>query len=160
MADWTIETIRDHFERLFELHDRLNTQRFESADKAVSAAFLASEKAIIKAEDAQRDYNVRSNEFRGQLDDQAKLFIARSEVAGMFKSLDDKIAVMQKATDQKFDEARLALEKMTAFYANEIAVLRESKSQLEGTKTGIKDMMGWILAAVAIGGFIVKIVFP
>jgi hypothetical protein len=35
------------------------------------ASFEASEKAIVKAENAQRDYNVRSNEFRGQLDDQA-----------------------------------------------------------------------------------------
>jgi len=70
-----------HIESILAERHRMYEHRFDASEEAVkaalsaqeklmSAAFAASEKAIVKAEEAQRDYNVRSNEFRGQLDDQ------------------------------------------------------------------------------------------
>jgi hypothetical protein len=79
-------------------------------EKAVAAAFLASDKAIIKAEEAQKEYNSRSNEFRGQLDDQAKTLMPRSETSGLLKGVDDRFDIVQKQVDD----------------------LRLSKAQLEG----------------------------
>jgi hypothetical protein len=97
--------------------------RFKAAETAVGAAlaankeltnasFVASEKAIGKAETAQADYNVRSNEFRGQLDDQAKTLMPRAEAQVQFKAYDEKI-----------DQLR-----------TEIASLRESRSETGGQK--------------------------
>ena len=87
---------------IMDERDRLYDTRFRAADTAVSAAlsaqekqttlvFQASEKAIVKAEEAQREYNIRSNEFRGQLDDQAKTLMPRPETLTLFKALEDKI---------------------------------------------------------------------
>lgn len=87
--------------------DRLYSSQFKASEiavnaalaaqeKAVAAAFLASEKAIVKAEDAQKDYNQRSNEFRGQLDDQAKTLMPRVETMGLFKAIDERITIINK----------------------------------------------------------------
>lgn len=93
-------------------------------EKLVSAAFLASEKAIVKAEDAQREYNARSNEFRGQLDDQAKTLLSRVEATTEFKSRDDKIEQINR----------------------DIRDLRESRSAGQGGKEAGIDMRGTLIA--------------
>lgn len=67
---------------------------------AVDAAFTASEKAIVKAEDAQKDYNQRSNEFRGQLEDQANRLISKSESSILFGSVEAKMESQQKQIDE------------------------------------------------------------
>lgn len=88
------ETVDDRY--------RYYISQFKAAEVAVSAALIAqdkltvssfasSEKAIAKAEEAQREYNVRSNEFRGQLDDQAKTLLPRAEANTQFNALSDKI---------------------------------------------------------------------
>lgn len=98
-----IASLRDKVEE----RDRLYSAQFKASETAVSAAlsaqkestgsaFTASEKAIVKAEDAQREYNVRSNEFRGQLDDQAKTLMPRTEAAAMFKASEDKLEDLKK----------------------------------------------------------------
>jgi hypothetical protein len=100
-------SIREFLERLIEERDRLYEAKFRALEvefrtaitaleKSTQAAFSSSEKAIVKAEEAQREYNIRSNEFRGQLDDQAKLLIPRSEVGVLLKGLDDRIGEINK----------------------------------------------------------------
>ena len=88
-----------------------------AVDKALTAQkemtsviFAASEKAVSKAEEAQREYNVRSNEFRGQLDDQAKTLLPREEARVLFTSLDQRLEVLKKEIDS----------------------LRESRSEMSG----------------------------
>jgi len=87
---------------LVDERDRLYKERDDSRRTAVDAALAAakemnvivaqaSEKAIVKAENAQSEYNVRSNEFRGQLDDQAKMLISRTEVETMIRNIEEKI---------------------------------------------------------------------
>jgi hypothetical protein len=71
------------------------------SEKAVNAAFLASEKAVLKAEQAQKEYNERSNEFRGQLDDQAKMLMPRAEADSRFLSIEEKIGSTQKFFDDQ-----------------------------------------------------------
>lgn len=93
--------------RLLDERDRLYLEKFRASEIAVSAAiaasdkqtaasFASSEKAIGKAEQAQSDYNVRSNEFRGQLDDQAKTLMPRTESQTLFKSYEDKLEDIKK----------------------------------------------------------------
>ena len=124
--------------------DRLYDVRFRAAEAAVSAAlaaqekstnaaFAASEKAIVKAEDAQREYNIRSNEFRGQLDDQAKTLMPRPETLNMFKSVDEKVLMLGK----------------------EVAGLRESRSEGGGRSLGTHEMWGYVLSAVLLIGWVI-----
>ena len=138
--------------RLIDERDRQYSAAFKAAETAVNAAlaaqqqavkdaFLASEKAIVKAEDAQRDYNVRSNEFRGQLDDQAKTLMPRSESAALFHAIDEKLGLMQSATDLKIENLR-----------KDIASLRESRS--EGTGRASQQAV-YISMAIAGVGFVI-----
>lgn len=111
--------------------DRLNDTRFKAGETAVSAAlaaqekltgasFAASKEAVLKAEDAQKDYNQRSNEFRGQLDDQAKTLMPRNEVSQMFKAYEEKLETIKSTESKDMDLVR-----------SEIASLRESRSGQE-----------------------------
>jgi formaldehyde-activating enzyme involved in methanogenesis len=83
LSESEIVTVRVFVERIMDERDRLYEAKFKaaetavttalsSAEKAVNAAlaaqekqtassFAASEKAIVKAEEAQREYNIRSN---------------------------------------------------------------------------------------------------
>ena len=114
--------------------------RFQSAKDLVTAAFAASDKAITKAEEAQREYNVRSNEFRGQLDDQAKLLMPRNEVMGIIKSIEEKI-----------DASRTHNENSLLSIKEDIKSLRESRSEGSGRQSGIS-------AAWAIGVTVLNLI--
>jgi hypothetical protein len=142
-ADTDVVTRLTRVETVVDERDRLYDTRFKAAETAVAAAlaaqekavgaalaaqekqtassFLASEKAIVKAEDAQKDYNSRSNEFRGQLDDQAKTLMPRTEVNTMIRALEDKIVTADTDREKKFD-----------IVTKDIAALRESRSNLDG----------------------------
>jgi len=115
--------------------DRRYEARFVAIEEAVSVRFAASEKAISKAEDAQREYNVRSNEFRGQLDDQAKTLMPRPETMTMFKAIDEKIAAADLDRQRKHE-----------VLTNEIAKLRESRSNLDGRMIGAAAVAGVVFA--------------
>ncbi len=70
MSDWTVETLR-----------ALMDQRFR-----------AQEEAIAKAERASELREIKNNEFRGQLADQASKFPTRVEMDSRFAALEDKVA--------------------------------------------------------------------
>jgi hypothetical protein len=132
--------------KLVEERDRLYISKFDASQRAVDAAlvaqkeatataFSASEKAIVKAEAAQADYNVRSNEFRGQLDDQAKTLMPRLETIGLlagvtdkFRSVDDKLDQLRKTIDGKLEDQRTANEKAVDVLARELQSLRSIAS--------------------------------
>lgn len=145
---WNIETLKEHLIALIEGNDRRYQESFAGADKAVgaalaaqkeltNAAFASSEKAIVKAEDAQRDYNVRSNEFRGQLDDQAQTLMPRSETAVLIHSLEDKLYTTGKTNSDKIDELGKKLDSMST-----------RLTTIEGKSTGMGAMWGYILGAL------------
>lgn len=155
-------SLRVHHEVIMSERDRLYDMRFRAAEvavgaalaaqeKSVSAAFLASEKAISKAEEAQRDYNTRSNEFRGQLDDQAKTLMPRAETTALFRAIDDKLEVMRLNFESKLENQRLASEKVIDGLTREIAGLRESRSEGSGTKSNSREIISYLVAAAGIG---------
>lgn len=142
----------DHF--LGE-RDRRYDERYVAQEKAVlaalaaqekltSAAFASAEKAVAKAEDAQKDYNQRSNEFRGQLDDQAKTLMPRTEVVGMFGAIDKRLEDRDKTVEQR------------------IAALETFRYQNEGKTTGaapytaiVFSVIGSVLSALAVGAVVI-----
>ena len=149
-----LQVKHDALVQIVDERDRLYDVRFRAAEAAVgaalaaqekgtNAAFNASEKAISKAEDAQREYNIRSNEFRGQLDDQAKTLMPRPETSALFKNMDDKVSNIRNELNSRIDTSN-----------KEIASLRESRSEGGGRSTGLQAMWGYILAALAIVGWV------
>lgn len=125
-------TVREFLERIMNERDSHYDTRFVTLEKriyealaaqanAATLAFATSEKAVLKAEEAQKDYNTRSNEFRGQLDDQAKTLMPRSETVLLIKGLDTRLETNTAALEKRIDAM-----------LEEIKSLRESRSNLGG----------------------------
>jgi hypothetical protein len=140
-----IEGVIDERDKQYDLRFRSSDIAVAAAlaaqEKAVAAAFLASEKAIVKAETAQHDYNDRSNEFRGQLDDQAKMLMPRAETVALLKSLEEKLTGIREA-----------MEKSDGALAADIKSLRESRSAATGGSEAARYMVG---LALVVGGVVV-----
>jgi hypothetical protein len=145
-----LQVKHDALVQIVDERDRLYDVRFRAAEAAVgaalaaqekgtNAAFNASEKAISKAEDAQREYNIRSNEFRGQLDDQAKTLMPRPETTSLFQNVDDKINTVRSELNSRIE----ALIK-------DIASLRESRSESGGKSLGTHAVIAYVIAAISI----------
>lgn len=128
-------TLREYIETILHERDRLYAER----DRRYEERHVASERAIAKAEDAQRDYNVRSNEFRGQLDDQAKTLMPRSEATALMRSIEDKMTVRNAAVDKSLDVIR-----------EDIQSLRESRSVVAGRGAGLNAGWGYLVGAVGL----------
>jgi chromosome segregation ATPase len=141
--------------RLFQARFEALHERFSGAMNArqqtVDQAFAASERAIAKAETAQKEYNERSNEFRGQLDDQAQTLMPRTETAGLFKALEEKIAAVQHTAEQKIDTRQSAVDKQLDEIKADIRILRESRSQTEGKSAGFSASGALLATAIGFG---------
>jgi hypothetical protein len=136
-------TLREFLLRIMDERDHRYEDRFKAQETAVSsalaaqkeltsAAFAASEKAIVKAEAAQTSYNERSNEFRGQLDDQAKLLMPRTEADARFVSFEEKLASVK----------------------TDVSSLRESRADATGKSAGLSAGWGILIACGAIAALI------
>lgn len=105
--NWTFETLRMYLERIVADADRRYNERDDTrqeslvtamtaAEKAVNAALAAAEKAVTKAELAAEKRFDATNEFRGQLSDQAATFIPRVEAQLQLDSLANAIQRMER----------------------------------------------------------------
>lgn len=138
VSGWTVDTLKEHLEGLISYlkdvsdeRDRLYKERHDSADKA-----------IIKAETAQREYNERSNEFRGQLDDQAKRLVSRLEVESMIKEVEARIA-------RNVEDIREIREKTSA--GGGVAVgTRMVKDERRADRAGMISMLGSIMTFIGL----------
>jgi len=99
---WSVDTALDHVLSLLAASDKRYEQRFEAQEKAIHAALMsvkeqtknsfdASEKAIVKAEEAQKAYNQSHNDLARKMDDQSKATMPRTETESRFRSLEEKI---------------------------------------------------------------------
>jgi hypothetical protein len=77
MSEWTVDTLKEHFEALLD-------QR----DKQIALALSAAEKAVTKAETATEKRFDSVNEFRQTLTDQNKTFASAERVDGLTQRLD------------------------------------------------------------------------
>jgi hypothetical protein len=114
ISGWTTDTLREHITQLINEHDKRYEQRFlaqESAvqsalvaqEKAVNAALIAADRAVAKAEVAQDKRNEATNEFRGQLSDQAATLMPRKEVEQVISSLSERMQVELRSQDSRID---------------------------------------------------------
>jgi len=131
---------------MFAERDKFGTERAARIDERINAmkeqttiAFASSEKAVEKSESAQKDYNVRSNEFRQALDDAQKNSVAIG----------------------RFEDFKKEYEGYKQSQSSEIRILREAKSTSEGRTAGISAVAAFIIAIVSAlgGGGIIGIIF-
>lgn len=125
-SGWTTDTIKQHLEHELQNHKDLHT--------ALGAA------SLMIWEDHRREHEAEHisvkerldavNEFRGQLSDQQETFASRGEVNQQFKSL-----------EQKTDEFKKDFERYRDIMAAEIRSLRESRSEVAGTRIAIHDRL-------------------
>ena len=104
LADARFGALRD----LVDERDRLYKERDDARRTAVEAAlaavkeqtkasFEASEKAIVKAEEAQKAYNASHNDLARKMDEQGKATMPRTETEGRFHALGEKIDEIRQA---------------------------------------------------------------
>lgn len=142
----------------FAASEKATQAALAAAEKAVSAAFAASEKAVLKAEDAQKDYNNRSNEFRGQLDDQAKMLMPRTETMALFKNSDAVIAAIRNEYDVRLEAMKQEFSQQHTTALKDLQGLRESRSEHEGKGAGSEAMRAMIIAGIGVMATILSII--
>ena len=86
--DWTEERVKRAEASTAAVETRLMGIMAER-DRQVTTAFLSSEKAVAKAEDAQRHVNEGQNEFRGALKDQNATFATKEMVERQRSDIDE-----------------------------------------------------------------------
>ncbi len=133
------------FQSLMNERDRRYEDRFTAltdgqetalaaVEKQTTLAFDASEKAIVKSEMAQAQYNVRSNEFRAALDDANKHMMPRPESEQLHRAAQDTMNHFRDETTKSLEQARTEARTASEALSKEIANLRESRSQLAGVQ--------------------------
>jgi len=89
MSEWTVFTLKEHFD-----------EKFEDAKLAVNSALAAAEKAVVKAEAASEKRFEGVNEFRSALADQQRTLIPRAEVEVIIKTIDIRLENLTARLDK------------------------------------------------------------
>ena len=79
-TQWTVQTLKEHYDYILKERDEKINQKFESIELAVIKADQATEKRFESV-----------NEFRAQLGDQQRTFILRSEYEAGHKELTNRV---------------------------------------------------------------------
>jgi hypothetical protein len=83
-SEWTVSTLKEHFESV------LNEK-----DKAINIALSAAEKAVAVAEANAEKWRANANEWRGAMTDREKTFLQRTEF-DTYKASQDKAMSIEK----------------------------------------------------------------
>jgi hypothetical protein len=90
---------------ILRLHDKVDAlalrldQRYQDQTKALDAAFVAAEKAVRVANDANEKRLDNVNEFRGQQRDIISNFVPRAEYQVVYTALSEKIEALSSRLD-------------------------------------------------------------
>jgi hypothetical protein len=95
MTDTAI-SLREYVDTRFHDQEKAVSTALAAQKEAVAAALAAADRAVTKAEIAATAKFESVNEFRGTLDDNARLLMPRAEVGQIVKALEEKIAELQK----------------------------------------------------------------
>jgi hypothetical protein len=83
-SEWTIGTLKEHFEDILE-----------EKDKAINIALAAAKEAVQAAEANAEKWRSNANEWRGAMTDREKNFATKDELLA-FKESSEKAAAVQK----------------------------------------------------------------
>jgi chromosome segregation ATPase len=92
---WTIDTLKEYVDQRLTDNDKAVSAALQSVKEQTRSSFEASEKAIVKAEEAQKSYNQTHNDLSRKLDTQNKETMPRPEIEARFASLDEKLSELR-----------------------------------------------------------------
>ena len=127
---------------------RYISDKIDSQKEAISIAMTASKEAILKAENANEKRFESVNEFRNTLKDQQSSLLPRTEYLSLHKNLEDKVIGVQET----FNNQLLSLKDNLS---GNLDLLKTGQTLQQGAKSGIKELIGYILAGITIIGFII-----
>jgi hypothetical protein len=130
ISGWTIETLKAHVDERFIALKEATANSLVAQKELYQTVQSAADKAITKSEDAQRQYNTSHNDLLKKMEDQ----LPRKEADVRDKNYEDKFEVIRK----------------------EISKLTTRLDIIAGRGTGIQQFIGWIVALLAIAGFIIS----
>jgi len=124
------------------------TELVKTSHSYTDIKFAAIEKAVILANAANEKRLDSVNEFRSQLDDQAKTFITRSELNAMLSGITSDIKILRDSSHtfigrQEHDNM------LTRIDAN-IAELQKSKAFLEGKASQSSVNIAMLMSAMGL----------
>lgn len=147
MQEWSISTIKQHYDSILSDMQASNDRRFAASEKAVDVALLAAEKAVTTAFASQKEavaqalvnqkeavgvaernaekWRDNANEWRSAMNDREKNFMQRAEFLA-YKESTEKAILMEK----------------------------ERNDKREGKSAGYAQFVGWIVAGLTVIGFV------
>ena len=155
-----------------------------AAETAVGKALESAEKAVVKAETAAEKRFEATNEFRGQLADQASTFMPRQEAEGSIARVIDRIEDLTRAaalnisraeavslTERNSERIRELADNAAAWVRRaeiepardqmntRISELTTRLDRIEGRGAGLASGWGYLLGAIAAVSAIVALYF-
>src|SRR5687767_13157468 len=150
-GQWTLDSLRQHFETLLDERDRRYAEIAEAKEKALAAALAAAKEAVQKAENAAEKRFESVNEFRAQLNDQQRTFIPRSEVEVLNKGFSDRISAEVKGINERVaSEVNAIKDRLAAVESQHSSAL----DQRAGAQAGWLKAVGVITLVIALMGAI------
>ena len=146
----------------------LMKEQFEAQKEAVQAAlaaqkeqtassFAASEKAITKAEEAQKSYNQTHNELSRKMDEQYKTMMPREESLGRHAVHEVRYQELKEESSKQRIEFKEDISKLRIELMKEIGGLRESRSEGTGEKGGRLSQQQFLVMVLSIIGSLIVI---
>ena len=128
MSEWTIDTLREHFDDKAASVEKKFDEALTLRDQALKSAYESQRVALEKAEQTLEKRFDSVNEFRESLSDQQRTFIPRKEVEVLFAALGDRI------------DRNVA----------ELVALRETVIEAAGRKNATSEYIAYFIALVAV----------
>lgn len=153
----SVVALRDYFDaRLDGLSERMD-ERFQAHLKANEAAFHAAETATLKSEEATNDRFESVNEFRAQLNDQARTFVVRSEAQVVWNRTGERLTEIADRVNDASLLRRPEYNQAHSGLVERVEQLQQRLDRTEGRSVGLKS--GWVifLGAVAALGTLVSL---
>jgi CHASE3 domain sensor protein len=95
VSGWTVDTLRQHFQRQHDDLKDLLGERADSQRVAMSAALASAEKAVTVANTAAEKRFDSVNEFRQTLTDQANTLMSRAEATALLAALSERLTRLE-----------------------------------------------------------------
>lgn len=148
---WTPDLLYHHLSALMGNQERLFTDRIDSLEKSLQQSYLASEKAILKAETATERRLEGLNELRAMAEGRDNIFIPRAVAEAVFQQIHEKIAQNAERANERFDSLQQSL-------ASQVRTLENRLVAIENLRAGSDRSLGQIATIIVLTGVIVGVV--
>lgn len=119
-------------ERLMDERDKRYQREFDALAELSNTRFESAKEAVNKALAAQEGVNIRQNEFRGQLSDQASMLMPRKETETLISGLRDSVGRVTDEVQRQMETAREGNRLLYDGLRSENAVLQKAQSEIKG----------------------------